>query len=439
MRKKIIVRGPALSASGYGEQTRFALRSLRKHQQKFDIFLINLNWGRTGHILDDGEERNWIEQLIGKTQNFLNENGPNSRFDVSLQVTIPNEFEALAPVNVGYTAGIESTKAVSHWIEKCNSMNRIIVPSTHSKTVFENSVYPTKNEIGQETVLKTNGNIDICGYAAREITAKSIELDLKTDFNFLTVVQWGPRKNLEATIGAFITEFSDNSNIGLIVKTNMAKNNFMDKIQVENRLKDFTSSYPNSKNMKCKIYLLHGNLDEQEMKGLYTHPKVKALITSTHGEGFGLPVFESVLSELPVIAPAWSGHVDFLFAPKKEIDTGKIKMKPHFTKIDYDIGPIQKDAQVPGILQEDSQWCFPKNYSIRAAMKEVYKNHPTALSKAKKLREYVSQEFEANKQYDKFVSSITRCFADDAFDEPVKTEFETKLESKNVLDDIIGL
>ena len=39
MRKKVLVRAPALSRTGYGEHARFVLRSLRKHEDKFDIFL----------------------------------------------------------------------------------------------------------------------------------------------------------------------------------------------------------------------------------------------------------------------------------------------------------------------------------------------------------------------------------------------------------------
>ena len=68
--RKIIVRGPALSRSGYGEQTRFALRSLRAYEDEFDIFLINTNWGRTGWDWEDTEERRWMDD-IEENLNFL--------------------------------------------------------------------------------------------------------------------------------------------------------------------------------------------------------------------------------------------------------------------------------------------------------------------------------------------------------------------------------
>ena len=92
MRKKILVKGPALSRSGYGEQTRFALRALRTREDLYDVYVMNIPWGHTGHI-SVGDERNWIDQQIIKTMGYIQQTGGNPNFDQSLQVTIPNEFE----------------------------------------------------------------------------------------------------------------------------------------------------------------------------------------------------------------------------------------------------------------------------------------------------------------------------------------------------------
>ena len=50
-------------------------------------------------------------------------------------------LKKIAPFNVGYTAGIETTKVAHQWIQKANEMNKIIVVSNHSKQVFENTEY----------------------------------------------------------------------------------------------------------------------------------------------------------------------------------------------------------------------------------------------------------------------------------------------------------
>ena len=117
MKKKILLKGPLLTRSGYGEQARFALRSLRSREDLFDVFIQPLQWGKTSWTTEMDEERLWIDQTIEKTIGYIQQGG---QFDISLQVTIPNEFEKLAPINVGYTAGIETTKIAHQWIQKAN-------------------------------------------------------------------------------------------------------------------------------------------------------------------------------------------------------------------------------------------------------------------------------------------------------------------------------
>ena len=112
--KIVLVRAPALSQSGYGEHARFVLRSLQSRPDLFDVYFINVNWGQTGWIYEDTEERRWMDFLLGKTIQHTQSGG---QFDISLQVTIPNEWEKLAPINVGYTAGIETTKVAPNGLK----------------------------------------------------------------------------------------------------------------------------------------------------------------------------------------------------------------------------------------------------------------------------------------------------------------------------------
>ena len=95
----------------------------------------------------------------------------------------------------------------------------------------------------------------------------------------------------------------------------MQKNSLIDKRHTEQEIKKIINSGENNKNRKCKVYLLHGEMSDEEIHSAYTHEKVKAFISLTHGEGFGLPLFEAAYSGLPVIAPGWSGQVDFLMDP----------------------------------------------------------------------------------------------------------------------------
>ena len=57
--KKVIVRGPALSRSGYGEHTRFLLRSL-KDNKDFDVYLLNTPSGSSSWLHEDNEDLSLI-------------------------------------------------------------------------------------------------------------------------------------------------------------------------------------------------------------------------------------------------------------------------------------------------------------------------------------------------------------------------------------------
>lgn len=404
--KKVIVRGPALSRSGYGEHTRFLLRSLKHYSDYFDIHLINTGWGKTNWLHEDNEERDWIDSLINKTLMYHQQNaghaGP-TLYDLSLQVTIPNEWEQMARVNVGVTAGIETTLVPPQWIEKSKIMDRIITISEHSKQVFERSSYDAQNkETGQIFKdFRCTTPIEIVRYPVKNIKPANIDVDFKTDFNFLTVAQWGPRKNLENTIRWFVEEFIDQE-VGLVIKTSIMRNNVIDRDFTKKKIDQLLKNYPNR---KCKVYLIHGNMSEEEMTTLYRHPKIKALVSLSHGEGFGLPIFEAAYNGMPVIATEWSGHLDFMTMPVKN-KKGKVKNKPMFATVNYSIAPIQEEARWEGVLEANSQWAFADQGSYKMRLREVYKDHSRFVSHAKKLKKYILDNYQPENQYRVFVEAI---------------------------------
>ena len=245
MKKRILVRGPALSQSGYGEQTRFALRALRTREDIFDIFIIPVSWGQTGWVFEDSEEREWIDSLILKHQiNATHEKRP---YDLSLQITIPNEFEQLAPINLGYTAGIETDRVAPEWLIKSNTMNSLVVVSQHSKNVFEQTHYANQNNPAQKLTLTLP--IRVVNYPVKKydkLPELNLDIDnkftLNTKFNFLCVAQMGPRKNIKSVIQAFVEEFK-NEEVGLILKTNHSKNCLMDRQLTYGKLQALARQY----------------------------------------------------------------------------------------------------------------------------------------------------------------------------------------------------
>ena len=218
------------------------------------------------------------------------------------------------------------------------------------------------------------------------------------------MAQWGPRKNVENTVRWWLEEFKDEE-IGLVLKTNLIKTSIIDRHHTISRLNSLLNDY---KDAKCKVYLIHGNLKPEELTSLYRHPKIKCLASLTHGEGFGLPMFEAAYNGVPIIAPDWSGHKDFLYAPKKIKKKGKTtkKMSSHFTKVGYELKPIQKEVVWKGVLMEGSLWCYPKKDSYKSKLREVYTNYNRAVNQANALQKYLIKNFKEEDKYKEMADSV---------------------------------
>jgi len=402
MRKKILVVGPALSRSGYGEQCRFALRALRAYEDRFDIFLKNINWGQTGWVVDFSEEREWLDGLLLKTTQYMEQKGP---FDISLQVTIPNEWQKIAPVNIGYTAGIECDRIAPIWIEKSNLMDRVIVVSNHAKHGFEQTSYnATNNQTGESFLFKNTTPVTVVNYPVRTPEPEEIDIKLDTKFNFLTMAQWGPRKNMENTIRGFVEEFIDQE-IGLVLKTNVRNNSLSDRRATEARLENLLSAYPDR---KCKVYLLHGDMSAGEIASLFKHPQIDAFITLAHGEGFGLPIFEAAYSGMPVISPDWSGQLDFLYKMTTTKKNGKTKTRNRamFAAVDYEMQKVQPEAVWEGVIQAEAMWCFPKQGQYKIRLREVHKDYGRFKKQAIALQKHIIKTFTPEAQYKIFADTV---------------------------------
>lgn len=392
MKKKIFVRAPVLSQSGYGEQSRFALRALRSREDLFEIYISPTSWGRTGWVWEDNEFRQWMDSRIVETQLLIQQQ--QMQPDISLQITIPNEFEKLCPVNIGYTAGIETTKVAPVWLQKGNDMDKILVVSNHGKTSYTSTAVNAKNsQTGETFVYNLETPVEVVWENTPRKEPEEIACFNPTfDNNMLIVSQMSPRKNFINAIRWWVEEFKDEE-VGLIIKTNVTGNSKMDLDATEATLTNILSEYSDR---KCKVHLLHGDLSAGQMTWLYSHEKVKALVNIAHGEGFGLPLFEAAREALPVVTIGWSGQVDFLRHDGKD----------YFESVEYSLKPVHQEAVWDGVIQPDSMWAYADEESYKKALRNVLQDSEAINQRALELKDLVESKFSDEVLYKVFCDSI---------------------------------
>ena len=163
----------------------------------------------------------------------------------------------------------------------------------------------------------------------------------------------------------------------LILKTSQADFSPLDREDVLKKIDSIYRSMNTNKKLP-KVYFLHGDLTDEEMNSLYNHPKVKAHLTFTKGEGFGRPLAEASLSQKVVIAPNWSGHVDFL--------KDAVLLPGQLTN-------VHPSAAWENVILQESQW-FSVDYSQAAsAMKDVVDNYKNYELMGKKQATNIKKNF----------------------------------------------
>jgi len=390
MKPTLVFQAPIATRSGYGDHARDLLHSLYK-LDKFEIKVISTRWGNTpmDSLNYDNPFHKWIvDSIIPKVE---------QKPDIYIQVTVPNEFQPVGHYNIGITAAIETTHSPLDWVHGCNRMDLIIVPSEHSKKSLVDSVYNeadnnTKQLIAQHRIQKP---VEVLfeGFNENFGTDYVEHVDLaqiKEDFAFLFVGHWlrgdigEDRKNVGMMIKSFAMAFKNEKvKPALVLKTSSAGFSVIDRETTIKKIKDVLGKDYKS----VPVYLLHGDLTESQMNGLYEHPKVKAMLNFTKGEGFGRPLLEFSLTGKPILVSNWSGHIDFL--------------KQGAVLLEGELKPVHESAADQFLLKE-SQWFNVNISKALVAMKDVYKNYNKYKTESSKLGKHNLAKFSLTKMTEGF-------------------------------------
>lgn len=394
-----VVRAPCQTRSGYGDMSRDIIRHLIEYD-KFDVKVHSVNWGDTpmnALNADVPKDKMILDRIIKPGEQL-------KQPDLYVTITIPTEFEKVGKYNIGITAGIETTVASAQWIQACNNMDLVLTISEHSKNVFHFSKYSQQDQsgkvLGQLEVTKPIEVLHNCidneifkkleyEFEVEQSIKETLE-NVQEDFCYLFVGHWlrgefgEDRKNVAFLIKIFLETFKqvpEKNKPALILKTSNAGFSILDREEILSKIKQLKDSVPLDKGQTLpSVYLLHGELTDKEMNSLYNHPKVKAHVSFTKGEGFGRPLLEASISGKPVIASGWSGQLDFLDKDNAVLIGGELK-------------PIHESSVWDGVLIRESTWFAPDANQCANAMYAVFKNYSNFKKKATVLAKENKKKF----------------------------------------------
>ena len=386
MKPTCVVSCPIDTFSGYGARSRDFVKALIKIKgEEWDIKILPQRWGECPW--------NYLSEDDPLKQRYIQGVDQNNRPEIWMQITVPNEYQPLGTAyNIGISAGIESNIYPGDWIEGSNRMNLNLVSSNHSKNVLNATQLEKRDNKTQQVIGMCKNEkpvevlfegVDLDNYYKNP--KKSNILDkIPEDFCFLYTGHWLPgafgedRKNTGLLVKSFLETFNTPSKKkpALIMKTNQVDYSNLDRDDVLTKLlairKEVKGNLPN-------IYLLHGEMTEEELNQLNNDPKVKAFVNFTKGEGFGRPLLEQAITGKPVITTNWSGHIDFIHPDYNVLIGGELKN-------------VHKSVANKFLLAE-SQWFNINTDIAKRAMKDVFKHYKKYWEKSRKQTQYLKNNF----------------------------------------------
>jgi len=413
-KKKLVVISPFMTRSGYGQHSRLIIRSLLampELTEKYDIRLLSIKWG--------GTPLNALDPQNPEDAALLGMVIPNNHLtfepDVTIHISVPQEFQRIGKKSIGVSALTEASLLPKSMIDGLNRIDMCIVPSEFTKQVALQSQHLDidKNTNTAKGTLQVNVPIEVLfegldtsvydkNKVEKSDLTKYLNETIEEPFAFLFVGHWlnaqigHDRKDVSMLVYTFFNTFKNRKNKpALILKSSSAgfsmteRDQIIDKVrQIQEMFKEqgYAGRFPN-------VYVLNGELSEAQMNELYNHPKVKAMVSFTHGEGFGLPMLEFTSTGKPVICSNYSGPVDYLNPEYAELLPGKM------IKID-------RSAQNEWIT--DSEW-FQVNYPYASqVLNSVFDNYEKHLVRSRKHPKYTKDNYSLEKMTAVFKEILTK-------------------------------
>lgn len=356
--RPVIWHAPLFDPSGYADEARNFVLGL--DALRVPVRAVPLNWSKAlAELTPDDEAR---------LQALTSLNGPVDG-GISVFQIFPPYFKRMpgAAYHVGRTM-YETDRIPRDWVDACNQMDEIWVPSDFNMETF------ARSGVRRDKLVKIPGSIDVRPY---RLDTTPVDLPGRRGFTFLSVFDWQWRKGWDVLLSAFVEEFGAEEDVALVIKTWSAFGRSVEQLRSDAvsylRLAGLADELPSN------ITIYQDNLPASRLPSLYR--AADCFVLPTRGEGWGRPFMEAMLMQLPVIGTRCSGQLEFMNDDNAFL-------------IDCDLVDVPRWASEEVPTFRGHRWAEPSKAHLRQLMRQVLDDRETGRRKGEAARQHIIANFD---------------------------------------------
>lgn len=275
-----------------------------------------------------------------------------------------SQYRAQNPGYKWYIGGtmFETDRIPVSWVDACNKMDEIWVPTQFNLETFSNS------GVERSKIKVIPFGIDHIYF--NPLRVEPLPVEGKHGFTFLSTFQWTRRKGWDVLLKAYLRAFTLKDDVCLVIRSYYGKDE-----SVEPRIAKYIEDLGYNPGEIPDIIVLDRVLSTEEMPALYA--SADAYVLPTRGEGWGIPYMEAMVMGLPTIGTRWSGNLEFMTDENSfllDIDG----------LVDVDQEQIRDNPFYAG-----HKWAEPSEDHLVKLMRDVFEKREEARERGQKAREDV--------------------------------------------------
>jgi len=307
-------------------------------------------------------------------------------YDLVIVHTVPEYFpywktrEAGKKV-IGMTVW-ETDRIPDHWRNLVNAMDAVIVPTNWNQKVFE--------QCGTGVPVYALPHIS----EFQGMPDSSLNQDHQK-FVFYSISDWTNRKTPSFTVDAFLKAFTNREAVKLILKTSdfdfTAQRKFtLPGLKKFRRIKGELDKKLRKFSHPPEIDLIDRKIGLKEIQAM--HQNADCYISLCRAEGWCIPAYEAGWYGNPVVMTGFGGQTEFL--------------KPDNSYL-VDFSPVAvTDSRGGKSYTSNQQWAEPDIVHAIEILQRIYADPAAAAHKGSLLKNYLNQNFNAEKITNQFIQII---------------------------------